>query len=39
MTASGFSLEADDLYIFGRLKAVPWVLVVRMDPAIHGFDL
>ena len=35
--ASGFSLEADDLYIFGRLKAVPWVLVVRMDPAIHGF--
>jgi len=35
---SGFALEGTDLYVFGRLKAVPWVLAVRLDAAAHGFS-
>jgi hypothetical protein len=34
---SGFALHEDDLYLFARLKTVPWVLVVRLDAALHGF--
>jgi methyl-accepting chemotaxis protein len=35
--ASGFSLEGEDLYVFARLKTVPWVLAVRLDAPAHGF--
>jgi len=34
--ASGFVLEGDDLYVFGALKSVPWLLVVRLDAGSHG---
>jgi len=34
--ASGFVQEGDDLYVFGRLEAMPWLLVVRLDPAPSG---
>jgi len=36
---SGFVHAGDDLYVFSRLKAVPWVLTVRLDAAAHGLDV
>jgi len=37
-SASGFVLDDEDLYVFGALKSVPWLLVVRLDAAIHGLN-
>jgi hypothetical protein len=33
--ASGFAVQRQDLYVFARLKALPWFLVVRLDAATH----
>ena len=35
--ASGFVEGPDDLYVFARFEALPWLLVVRLDPAESGF--
>ena len=35
-TVTGFARTATDLWVFGRLEAVPWTLAVQLDPAAHG---
>ena len=32
---TGFTRTDEDLWIFARLEAVPWLLVVQLDPAAH----
>ena len=33
---SGFARTTEDLWIFGRLETVPWVLVLQLDPVSHA---
>jgi hypothetical protein len=35
-SGSGFVLDGADLYVFGALRSVPWLLVVRLDASTHG---
>ena len=35
-TTSGFVMDRRDVLVFARLKAVPWVLVARIDCDPHG---
>ncbi len=34
-TASGFVVQGDELYVFARLQALPWLLVVRLEADQH----
>jgi len=35
-TTSGFVMDGNDVLVFARLKAVPWILVARIDSDSHG---
>ncbi len=35
-TTSGFVMDEGDVLVFARLKAVPWILVARIDANSHG---
>ncbi len=35
-TTSGFVVDGEDVLVFARLKAVPWILVARVDSQSHG---
>lgn len=34
-TASGYVVTGDDLYVFARMQALPWLLVVRLSAGAH----
>jgi len=35
-TTSGFVRDGEDVLVFARFKAVPWILVARVDALSHG---
>ena len=35
-TTSGFVMDGQDVLVFARLKALPWILVARVDALAHG---
>ena len=35
-TTSGFVMDGEDVLVFARLRARPWILVARIDAASHG---
>jgi serine/threonine-protein kinase len=35
-TTSGFVMDNEDVLVFARLKALPWILVARVDADAHG---
>ena len=35
-TTSGFVMDGEDVLVFARLEALPWVLVARVDANSHG---
>ena len=35
-TTSGFVIDGEDVLIFARLRALPWILVARVDADVHG---
>ena len=35
-TTSGFVIDGEDVLVFARLKALPWILVARVDAMSHG---
>jgi len=34
-TTSGFVVDGKDVLVFARLKAVPWILVARIEAKAH----
>ena len=35
-TPSGFVMDGEDVLVFARLEALPWILVARVDANLHG---
>ena len=35
-TTSGFVMDGEDVLVFARLEALPWILVARVDAVSHG---
>ena len=35
-TTSGFVMDGEDVLVFARLEALPWILVARVDAHSHG---
>ena len=35
-TTSGFVMDGEDVLVFARLKALPWILVARVNALSHG---
>jgi len=35
-TTSGFVMDGEDVLVFARFKALPWILVARVDASSHG---
>ncbi|MDB4767002.1 serine/threonine protein kinase, partial [bacterium] len=35
-TTSGFVMDGEDVLVFARLEALPWILVARVDARSHG---
>jgi len=35
-TTSGFVMDETDVLVFARLKALPWIMVARVDAVAHG---
>ena len=37
-TTSGFVMDGEDVLVFARLEALPWILVARVDANLHGLQ-